>query len=217
MASIQQFLQQQEREYRKHQRIVETTETTIQHQNQIRAKKEIPKKHRPKPPTIINSEQSKKKFDQSFQEEYSKLFLRILEEAISQNTITAELEKARCLEIIIRTEKELCTSLEPPILILRWYTDFLQRLNLTDHEMSPELRVKLHHSETTPSAPSFSLKPKPTPKKNKRPYQSKRKSNRDTPTFGQKRKSSSQEPKPMKQMKLDHFLAKGQRHTTKPI
>lgn len=212
-ANIIQFLQKQESEYKKHQRVIKAAEATVQQQIQIKSKQEIPKKHRPKPPTIFDSDNCKEKFLQSFQEEYKRFFLKNLDEAISLNTITIELEKARCLEIIRRTEKELCESSESPTCILKQYTAFLQRINLSDHEFSPELQMKLHHSEITPDVPAPSSKPSAPIMK--RPFQRKRKccSNKST----QQKNSPELEPRPMKQMKLDHFLAKSQRHTTKPI
>ena len=212
-ANINQFLQKQECEYNKHQRVIKAAETTVKQQIQIKTKKEIPKKHRPKPPTILDSDNCKGKFLQSFQEEYKRFFLKHLDEAISLNTITIELERARCLEVIRRTEKELCRSSESPEYILKQYTAFLQRINLLNHEFSPELQMKLHHSKITPNAPAPSLTPNAPIMK--RQFQRKRKCCSNKPM--QQKNSLELEPRPMKQMRLDHFLAKSQRHTTKPI
>ena len=74
---VREFLQQQEAQYKKHQRVIKTAESTVKHQYQIKLNGTIPKKHRPKPPVIVNEENSKAKFTQSFQKDKS------IDEAIS--------------------------------------------------------------------------------------------------------------------------------------
>lgn len=113
-ANIIQFLQKQESEYKKHQRVIKAAEATVQQQIQIKSKQEIPKKHRPKPPTIFDSDNCKEKFLQSFQEEYKRFFLKNLDEAISLNTITIELEKLDVWKLS-EEQKKSCVNRQSPL------------------------------------------------------------------------------------------------------
>ena len=149
-------------------------------------------------PTIVDSAQSKK-LNQSFFKAYNELFLKGLQDAIIQNTTTLELEKARCLDILRHTEQALCISTDPPSLISKWYTDFLQQLNLESHVISPELKHKLEAS-TLHSPPSINTSANPAKLGTKR-----RREAQHPPT--------TPKPHPAKQPKIDHFLRKGQKQT----
>ena len=207
--NAREFLQKQEAQYNKHQQVIKKAENTVKHQYQIKANGIIPKKHRPKPPVVVNEENSRAKCTQSFQKEYNKLFFKSIDKAISLNTITIELEKARSSEITRRTEQVLCLSSEPSTLLLKLYKEFLERIDLSNHEISQELRVKL----TT--APAHCSK-KPSTEKTKQTRQNKKKTLRHTSVGAQKRKEAIPHPPATKQLKLDHFLVKGQKQATKP-
>lgn len=211
--SVQEFLKHQAVQYKKHQQTTNITQTTLNHQYQLQTRGTIPKKHRPKPPTIISTDHSKAQSTESFLSEYNKLFFKSLQDAISQNSITLELEKARCIDILNQTEKELCRASEPPTLLSEWYTSFLRQINCADHEISPELQRKFqgldaHHTQETPKSHS-----------KKRPFQSKRSKGKYTINRANattKRKNPMTHPPAKKQMKIDHFLGKGQKTTPNP-
>ena len=192
------FLNQQREQYKKHNRIVDQAQSALRYQYQLQSHGNIPKKHRPRPPTIVDSAQSKK-LNQSFFKAYNELFFKGLQDAIIQNTTTLELEKARCLDILRHTEQALCISTDPPSLISKWYTDFLQQLNLESHVISPELKHKLEAS-TLHSPPSINTSANPVKLGTKR-----RREAQHPPT--------TPKPHPAKQPKIDHFLRKGQKQT----
>ena len=68
---------------------------------------------------------------------------------ITQNTITPELEKATCHEILQHTEKVLCSSPDPPSQLKKIYTAFLQEINASTHVPCPELKEKLEDTPVT--------------------------------------------------------------------
>ena len=118
---VQELLKKQATEYQKHAHIIKKTQTLLDHQYQMQLQGTIPKKHKPLPPTIINTDASKEKFDREFLQQYYELFAKALQEAITKNTITLELEKARCSDILKHTERELCQATEPgPTLATRY-------------------------------------------------------------------------------------------------
>lgn len=199
--SVEEFLKHQAAQYKKHQQTINTTKATLNHQYQLQTRGTIPKKHRPKPPTIISTDHSQTQATESFLSEYNKLFFRSLQEAISQNSITLELEKARCVDILNQTEKELCRAAEPPAMLLKWYTSFLRQINCTDHEMSLELQHKFRSPDAHHTQDISQSKKRPPQSKGKYPI------NRSNTTT--KRKTLVAHPPAKKQMKIDHFLEKG--------
>ena len=73
---VQELLKKQATEYQKHAHIIKKTQTLLDHQYQMQLQGTIPKKHKPLPPTIINTDASKEKFDREFQ-----LLLRTLRQS----------------------------------------------------------------------------------------------------------------------------------------
>ena len=136
------LIQKQKEAYLQHSSIVKKTQEVLTHQYQLQSYDSIPKKHRPKPPTVVDNFQQKKHVEK-FEKEYSKLYRESLKEAITQNTITLELELARCHEILQRTEKMLCSLTEPPSTLKKIYTTFLREINVSKHVPCPELKKKL--------------------------------------------------------------------------
>lgn len=213
------FLKCQAKGYKKHQDIVKTTETTLNRQYRIQQNRTIPKLHRPKPPFVVHNNT---KFVQEFNKEFATFFFERLQEAILQNTIALELEKSRCLNILMQTEKELHHSTEPPQLISKLYTNFLEQLNIKDHVISPELQRKLqtiHSSSPPPEAntPSKPLKKRSSTHQRKKRRQSQKQrakmSDNDTSI---KRKSTTSHPPAKKQLKMDHFLVQSHNLTLDP-
>ena len=65
-----------------------------------------------------------------------------------KNTIILELEKARCEDLIRNTEDFLCKVTElSPTTLKTYYTEFLQNIEVTDHQISPELQHILQNAE----------------------------------------------------------------------
>ena len=145
---LRQFVEQQAMQYLKHRSIINKAEATLRHQHLTQSQGNIPKKHRPKPPTVVDTDCSKG-FTETFAREYKKFFFDTLQKAITHNTVTLELEKARCLDILRQTERVLCQSSMSPSLLAKYHTDFLQKLGITDHQVSPELQHKLQSQELT--------------------------------------------------------------------
>ena len=212
------FLERQAKEYKKHQDIAQTAETTLNRQHRIQQNRTIPRIHRPKPPTVIHNT----KFVQEFNKEFATFFFERLQEAILQNTIALELAKSRCLNILMQTEKELYLSTEPPQLISKLYANFLEQLNIKDHELSPELRQKFQTIQPSPPPPAASTLSKPLKKrrcthqrKKRRQTQRQRTKNGDNDT-SIKRKSTTSHPPAKKQLKIDHFLVQSHNPTPDP-
>jgi hypothetical protein len=122
----QALLQKQKATYLQHSSVVNRVQGVLTHQYQLQSYNSIPKRHRPKPPTVVDTFHQKRYVDK-FEREYSKLYRESLQEAITQNTITLELEKARCHEILQHTEKMLCLSPDPPSELKKMYTAIRQR------------------------------------------------------------------------------------------
>ena len=215
------FLRSQIDQYQGHQNTIKKVQSTLQHQHQTLTGQTIPKKHRPKPPIVIDNDLDKK-LSKKFNSQYHKLFFETLQDAITQNTITLELEKARCQDIIRQTEKELSQMNEPPHVIQSHLNHFLKKLRIVNHQISPELHHKLQesptpHSQTIPRSrhePSTAINSdRSSNAATNYPSASKEKSKRTGPVLTTKRKrnipqNTSQQPA-RKQLKIDHFLVKG--------
>ena len=190
--SVQEYLDKQTSMYKSHANVVCRIKALLEHQYRIQAQETIPKKHRPLPPAIISSDSDKESFERQFHQQYHDLFFKNLQEAITKNTINLELEKARCNEILVQTEKTLCLATETGLSLAQRYNGFLQKLHIKDHEILPELRAKFNTPTNGPPTSAISSK------KRKR-----------------KRHSSTQST--TKQMKLDSFLVLGSSLPRKPI
>ena len=226
---LRQFLDQQATQYLKHRNIINKAEATLRHQYLTQSQGNIPKKHRPKPPTVVDTDCSKG-FNETFAREYKKLFFDTLQKAITHNTDTLELVKARCLDILRQTEEVLCRSSMSPSLLEKYHRDFLQKLDITDHQVSPELQHKLQSQELTHSQPSteaVAIVPSPstyrehqqvthtctkrgTTSKGERPTRG------HTTPMTTKRKNTTLQLPAKKQLKIDHFLLKGRKPPPNP-
>lgn len=143
------FLTQQVKKYQGHYNTVKRTKATLQHQYRIQTTETLPKKHHPKPPVVVDTVQNKE-FTKSFNKKYRRFFSECLQEAITKNTITLELEKARCQDVIRQTEEFLCQITESSTNIKTYYTEFLQTIEATNHQMSPQLKHKLQNTKDEP-------------------------------------------------------------------
>ena len=101
------LLKRNSKDYQTHRSTANRIGKALQHQNNIKLFQSIPKRYQPPaiPELVVpNSDISKK-----FTAQYEKLFFQCLDEAITHNTISLELENARLKEIVTRTEKQLST------------------------------------------------------------------------------------------------------------
>lgn len=187
------YLRQQREGYLKHKQVVDRAKATLDHQYRLQKHEIIPKKHLPKPPMVVEP-YSNKTHTKKFTEEYKKLFLRSLQDAIIQNTTILELEKARCLDVLRQTEQVLTASSEPPVLLSKWYKQFLNDINAKEHTPCPELRKKLEAATPITQGRNSGQRPRET----------------------RKRKAPNTNKPVTKQQKLDHFLVKGLHDTQSP-
>ena len=74
-----------------HSQVVERTQTTLSYQHKIQSHNTIPKKHRPRPPIIVDSALNKTHAE--FQKEYNKLFQQSLQESIGESIDERESKK----------------------------------------------------------------------------------------------------------------------------
>lgn len=213
--SVQELLDKQASAYQRHVNVISRTQVTLKHQYQIQIQGTIPKKHRPLPPTIISTDSNKESFDKKFHQQYKELFFNSLQDAITRNVVTLELEKARCKDILIQTERVLCSVDQTGPLLAKRYNTFLQKLSIRNHEILPE---------TQPTA----SKHRQTSKSNKKqpphlktmcipPSTSTSHSENHHHTTNKKRKHNSPNPPTKKQMKLDSFLLPGHKLPKNPI
>ena len=210
--SLTQCLDQQAIQYKQHVNIITKTQTILDHQYKLQNRGTIPKKHRPLPPTIIGTDGSKEKFEEDFNHKYKVFFFQSIQEAITQNTITLELEKARCSDILNQTERELCQATVPTPLLENLFRKFLHQLNLPNHQMSPELKVKLqrekHQEPPQPETASVSKKQKILPLTSS--------NSKRMPANTKRKRKTTQHPTATKQMKIDCFLEKGPKPPPNP-
>ena len=212
--SVQEFLDRQASAYQSHVNVISRTQATLKHQYQIQAQGTIPKKHRPLPPVIVTTDSNKESFNRKFHQQYQELFFNSLQDAITKNTVNLELEKARCKDILIQTERELCSANETGPVLAKRYNTFLQRLSISNHQILPELRSKFkiqsvtqEHKQATKTDEKQppQLKPRYIPSSTAT-YNSK---NHHTTSKKRKHIVKGTNPPPKKQMKLDSFLLQG--------
>lgn len=219
---VQELLKKQATQYQKHMCVIKKTQATLDHQYRTQLHGTIPKKHKPLPPTVINTNGNKEKFNKEFLRQYQELFFKSLQDAITKNTITLELEKARCTDVLRQTERELCQLTEPGPALQKLYAKFLKDLLVTNHEILPELKKKFESQNTpeTQTSPTTSkiqhsptpTSPEPLPKATQvRTHTSSQKH------FNRKRKNNTPIPATTKQMKLDSFLVPGPKPPKTPI
>lgn len=192
MATTEEFLQQQTSQYQHHAANKKKVTQLLENQHNIKAYKTIPKQYQPAsiPKTLTDNPT----LTREFREQYEQLFFQHLEKTIVHNTITLELENSRLQHILSHTERHLASLALPSHTLAQLYHQFLATNNITDHEISPELRKILPTGFTTETTKSTSVQtyPRPTnnpPKKRKR--------------------STHHYPKTPKQQKLNTFLVKG--------
>ena len=82
---VKYFLTQNTKKYHGHHNTIKRTQATLQPQYRILASKTLPKKHHPKPPTVISTVQNKE-FVNNFDKKYKQFFLKWLQEAITKKT-----------------------------------------------------------------------------------------------------------------------------------
>ena len=75
------FLQKQKEAYLLHSGVVNKVQGVLTHQYKLQSYNSIPKRHRPKPPTVVDTFHQEKYVDK-FEREYSKLYRESLQEAM---------------------------------------------------------------------------------------------------------------------------------------
>ena len=222
--SIEEFLCEQSQQYNHHLTIRNETQRILRFQHNIRTSRTIPKQYLPPkslqltlPNTILTSD---------YQQKYLNLFLQHLNDVITSNTITMELQDAQIKHILFHTEKKLATLPTNSATITQYYHHFITDNNIESHDIHPDLLRHLPYSSTTPSTinpshptpPTKALPQNPPPatrKSRKRPNlrrknQNKRRRQNPPPS------SPSPSPQPSDQPPTTlHFLGK-RRDTSTP-
>ena len=211
MSRITEILIQQSKAYKKHYNLWKKAETTIAHQYKLQEAGKIPKKHKPKPPQICVPSGNSKKVIEEFQFKYKHLFFECLQEAITQNTLTLELGKARCRDILRRTEELLNKTAAPLDQLQESYTEFLIQNKVDEQQRIQSLQALSHPKkpltkQTPPQTAGATTSSKEQSIKDTTPLVSKRK----------KRKNPETSQHHPKQLKLDHFLGRGQKQIYEP-
>ena len=154
-------------EYQQHQSTKNRLSKALKFQENIQTFQTIPKRFYPSTtPEIICPS---KELAEKFEAEYRKLFSRHLEEVITHNTISLELENARLKEIVQRTEKQLSTIQAPPETINELRQQFYTKNNIKNELSSPNA----HKSDTVEDATNKKRKQSPQPDP-RRPKKSRR-------------------------------------------
>lgn len=183
--SIEEFLRQQSQLYQHHLNVRNKANKVLQHQHEIRLNKTIPKQYLPqKSLQLIVSNTT---MTSEYQQKYQHLFFQHLDEVITNNTITLELEAAQMRQILTHTEKQLATLTATSATIAEYYHHFIKTNNIQSHNIHPELLKHLPDNSNPPlpsksvllqpSMPPNSTRPNPPPsrKSRKRPNPHQRK------------------------------------------
>lgn len=181
--SIEEFLQQQSQLYQHHLSMKSKTDKVLQHQHEIRLNKTIPKQYLPQ--KSLQLVLSNTTITSNYQQKYQELFFQHLDEVITNNTITLELEEAQMRQILSHTEKQLATLKATSATIAECYHQFTKTNNIQSHSIHPDLLKHLPdnptHSQTsvlskpTTSQNSYPPNPPPTRRVRKRPNPRQRK------------------------------------------
>ena len=186
MASTQTktFIQLQTLQYQRHLTLKNKAINTLEHQNNLKLYKTIPKDYYPK--KLLATVTPDSLLAQEFAQEFQNIFFQHLDKVITENQITLELEEARLRDTILQTEKHLTTIKASREVITQLYDDFIQTNKIQTLAILPELQ-KMLLPTTTDTTVIDPLQTKLTPKK--RPAQ------------------DTEQAKPH-QKRLCHFLAK---------
>ena len=178
--TIEETLKQNSSEYQQHISTRNKITRVLQHQNNIRLFKTIPKHYQPSAtPEIVTHNPT---LSNEFQTAFQQLFFKNLNDVITNNTISLELENSRLREIITRTENQLSTLASPAHVIAQLHLKFYIQNNIP-------VGQKTSQQPKCPQSPA-QVQPKPTgpstsmvqPSKTQRRIQRKRKSQANQPS-----------------------------------
>ena len=203
MSTLKAILDKQAKEYNKHLRNQKRVQTTLDYQYRVQREKTIPKKHRPKPPLIICPTNNQAKITQDFHKKYEQLFYETLQQAITQNMITLELERGRCREALDRVEIVLRERTIPQDQAKDILQKFLKSLNLDESQITARVQRLTLSPKTIKSTESDQA----TESISKQPAKS---------TSRKRKNTSTLVSHSTKQLKLDHFLCLGPKSTQDP-
>lgn len=105
--SIEEFIKEQTQQYQRHLSIKYQTCKVLQYQQNIRTHKTIPKQYLP--PNSLQLTLPNTTLTADYQQKSQDLFFQHLDDVITHNTITLELQEAQMRQIVLRTEKQLAT------------------------------------------------------------------------------------------------------------
>ena len=163
------FILQQAKYYQKELSSLKKQENLIKQQTTLQVHQNLPKKHTPNLPTIL-SQTTKHKLNETFNNDYKKLFFQHLSKVVTHNTLTLEITKEKVSNIVHFTEQQLASSDLPQTTLAKLHSLFLAKCHLDNHICLPELSKKL----TDPSKPSNKepdpSKPSNHPSKRKTPH-----------------------------------------------
>ena len=171
--TIEEILKQNSSEYQQHLSTRNKITRVLQHQNNIRLFKTIPRHYQPSAtPEIVTHNPT---LSNEFQTGFQQLFFKHLNDVITNNTISLELENSRLREIITRTENQLSTLAAPAQVIAQLRLKFYTQNNIPVGQETSQQPKR-------PQSPT-QVQPKPTgtstsmvqPSKNQRRRQRKRK------------------------------------------
>ena len=188
MSTIEEIIQHNSAEYQRHRTTRNRLVKTLQFQRNIHTFQTIPKHYCP--PATLELTVPNPNPSQKFEAEYHRLFFKHLNEVITHNTISLELENARLKEVVNKTEKLLSTSNAPPEIISQSIQQFHSQ-NETEEENTTAAETRMQaiaESQKTPPATS-----------------------RNEPNT--KKRRINTEPNTRKMRKLrQHFLSQGHNH-----
>ena len=187
MSTIEDIIQHNSAEYQRHRTTRNRLVKTLQFQRNIHTFQTIPKHYRP--PATLELTVPNPNLSQKFEAEYHRLFFKHLNEVITHNTISLELENARLKEVVNRTEKLLSTSNAPPEIISHSIQQFHSQNETEQNTTTAETQTQATaEPQKTPPATS-----------------------RNEPNT--KKRRINTEPNTRKMRKLrQHFLSQGHNH-----
>lgn len=152
LSTLEELLQRNSDEYKQHLTTRNRITKALNHQNNIRIFKTVPKRLRP--PTTLEVFPPNSDLTKQFEEEFHQLLFCHLNRVITHNTITLELENARLRDIATRTDTLFTTIDAPTETVKQLKTKFYSKNNLTQH-INPTPTQQLPQASTPPSpAPS---------------------------------------------------------------
>ena len=151
------FLEEQSKQYQSH---LKKLRTTLNFQHNIRNYKTIPKQYSPSSFLEIPAD-NQSTLTANFQQEYNKLFFKYLNQVLTYNTISLELEESRLKNFVSHVKESLTRSSLSPTETNLLFENFLADNNIANYQTSPTLQTP--DASSTPSPPAANPTPPPPP------------------------------------------------------